>query len=110
VIISPRNPVAKLSLQQLQGIFSGAISDWSQVGGAAGRINVYARDSKSGTFDTFKTLVLDPENLFVFSRARVLRVRTSSFVHGRTSSSPFSHPASMLLTNHSTPLSTKQKL
>jgi hypothetical protein len=49
-----------VSLQQLQGIFSGALSDWSQVGGKPGKINVYARDSKSGTFDTFKTLVLDP--------------------------------------------------
>jgi phosphate transport system substrate-binding protein len=60
VIVSPVNPVAKLSLQQLQGIFSGALSDWSQVGGEHGKINVYARDAKSGTFDTFKTLVLDP--------------------------------------------------
>ncbi len=60
VIVAPTNPVNKLSLQQLQRIFSGAVSDWSQVGGAPGRINVYARDVKSGTFDTFKTLVLDP--------------------------------------------------
>jgi phosphate transport system substrate-binding protein len=70
VIVSPRNPVAKLSLQQLQGIFSGAISDWSQVGGTAGKINVYARDSKSGTFDTFKTLVLDPGNQKLTDNAR----------------------------------------
>jgi phosphate transport system substrate-binding protein len=60
VIVSPANPVSKLSLQQLQGIFSGAVTDWSQVGGMPGRIDVYARDAKSGTFDTFKTLVLDP--------------------------------------------------
>jgi len=60
VIVSPRNPVAKLSLQQVQGIFSGTLSDWSQVGGKPGKINVYARDSKSGTFDTFKALMLDP--------------------------------------------------
>jgi phosphate transport system substrate-binding protein len=60
VIVSPANPVTRLSLQQLQGIFSGAIADWSQVGGTPGKINVYARDAKSGTFDTFKTLVLDP--------------------------------------------------
>src|SRR5262249_32335289 len=60
VIVSPANPIAKLSLQQLRGIFSGAAFDWSQVGGKPGSINVYARDAKSGTFDTFKTLVLDP--------------------------------------------------
>jgi phosphate transport system substrate-binding protein len=60
VIVSPANRVDRLSMQQLQGIFSGAISDWSEVGGTPSRINVYARDAKSGTFDTFKTLVLDP--------------------------------------------------
>lgn len=62
VIVSPGNPVGSLSLQQLQEIFSGAVSDWSEVGGKPGKINVYARDAKSGTFDTFKTLVLDPGN------------------------------------------------
>jgi phosphate transport system substrate-binding protein len=60
VIVSPQNPVGKLSLEQLQGIFSGTVTDWSQVGGTAGRIDIYARDAKSGTFDTFKTMVLDP--------------------------------------------------
>jgi phosphate transport system substrate-binding protein len=60
VIVSPGNPVVRLTLQQLQGVFSGAISDWLEIGGTPGRINVYARDAKSGTYDTFKTLVLDP--------------------------------------------------
>jgi phosphate transport system substrate-binding protein len=60
VIVSPRNPVTKLTLRQLQDIFSGAVSDWSQVGATPGKVNVYARDARSGTFDTFKSLVLDP--------------------------------------------------
>jgi phosphate transport system substrate-binding protein len=72
VVVSPQNPVAKLSLQHLQGIFSGTVSDWSQVGGTPGKINVYARDSKSGTFDTFKTLVLDPGNQQLTDNARRL--------------------------------------
>ena len=72
VIVSPENPVAKLSLQQLEGIFSGSLADWSQVGGKPGQINVYARDAKSGTFDTFKTLVLDPANQKLVSSARRL--------------------------------------
>ena len=72
VIVSPQNSITKLSLQQLQGIFSGGISDWSQVGATAGRINVYARDSKSGTFDTFKALVLDPGKQKIADDARRL--------------------------------------
>lgn len=58
VIVNPGNTVPALTKAQLQGIFSGAIKDWAQVGAAAGPIHVLARDDKSGTFDTFKSLVL----------------------------------------------------
>jgi phosphate transport system substrate-binding protein len=60
VIVNKDNPVTALSLDLIARIFSGEINDWSLVGGAPGPINVYARDRQSGTWDTFKTLVLDP--------------------------------------------------
>jgi phosphate transport system substrate-binding protein len=34
------------------------LRDWSQVGRQPGPITVYARDDKSGTYDTFKSLIL----------------------------------------------------
>lgn len=58
VVVNPANPVATLTLTQLGSIFTGALTDWSQVGGPPGRIQVYARDVKSGTYDTFNELVL----------------------------------------------------
>jgi len=58
VLVHKGNPVDTLSVQQIGDIFSGKITDWAQVGGKAGPIDVLARDAKSGTFDTFKTLVL----------------------------------------------------
>lgn len=47
VIVNPRNPVAPLSGAQVRDIFSGKITDWSQVGGARGPIVVLTppRDS-----------------------------------------------------------------
>jgi phosphate transport system substrate-binding protein len=63
VVVNPANPVASLTLDQLRGIFSGAITNWSQIGEAPGDIHVYARDDKSGTFDTFKALVLGSTKL-----------------------------------------------
>ena len=60
VIVHAGNPVDHLSRGQLRDIFAGRITDWSQVGGRSQSINLYARDDKSGTFDTFKALVLDP--------------------------------------------------
>ena len=58
VIVHPANRVASLTVDQVGAIFSGVITDWKQVGGTPGPIDVYARDDKSGTYDTFKTLVL----------------------------------------------------
>jgi phosphate transport system substrate-binding protein len=59
VIIHKANPVNTLTMDEVAAIFSGKIGDWSQVGGNPGEIRVYARDENSGTYDTFKSLVLD---------------------------------------------------
>lgn len=58
IVLHPSNPIDVLSTLQLAQIFSGEVSDWSQLGGPSGAINLYARDDNSGTFDTFKELVL----------------------------------------------------
>lgn len=63
VLVNKTNPVTRLSLADIQGLFSGAITDWSQAGGKPGPVHVYARDDKSGTYDTFKALVLRDKKL-----------------------------------------------
>jgi phosphate transport system substrate-binding protein len=63
VIVNPANPVNGLAKDQIMQIFSGEFSDWSQVGPLPGPIKIYARDDKSGTYDTFKTLVLEGKGL-----------------------------------------------
>ncbi len=60
IIVAPQNPLASISVADLARIFSGEVRDWSQLGLPSGPINLYARDQKSGTFDTFKSLVLKP--------------------------------------------------
>jgi phosphate transport system substrate-binding protein len=63
IIVNRANPVSALSLAQLASIFSGEITDWSGVSGRQGKIKLYSRDDKSGTYDTFKTLVLGSRGL-----------------------------------------------
>jgi phosphate transport system substrate-binding protein len=58
VIVSRKNPVRTLAKEQIAQIFQGTIGNWLQVGGSDGAIHLYARDDKSGTYDTFLTLVL----------------------------------------------------
>ena len=69
VLVSPNNPVNQLSLEQIAKIFAGELTDWAQVGGTPGEIKLYARDGKSGTYDTFDTLVLKPANVKISQKA-----------------------------------------
>lgn len=63
VIVHRENPVQALSVAQVQAIFSGRIRDWRAVGGRPGRIVLHARDERSGTWDTFRNLVLKDAGL-----------------------------------------------
>jgi len=70
VIVNPANPLQNLTIEQIGKLFSGDIADWKALGGSEGAVNVYARDDKSGTFDTFKSLVLDPLGLKLAATAK----------------------------------------
>jgi glucose/mannose transport system substrate-binding protein len=58
IIVNRNNPLNALTKQQLADIFSGKTTDWSQLGATPGPIYLYAPDENSGTFDTFKSVVL----------------------------------------------------
>ena len=58
VIINAGNPLATLTKRQVEQIFAGDITDWSQVGGTAGPISVYTRNTSSGTYADFKELAM----------------------------------------------------
>jgi phosphate transport system substrate-binding protein len=50
--------VVTLTKEQLARLFSGSVKNWQEVGGRSQPVGVHARDDESGTFDTFKHLVL----------------------------------------------------
>jgi len=59
IIVHPANPINSMSKATVTRIFSGQITHWRQLGvNHLGKINLYARDNNSGTYDTFKSLVL----------------------------------------------------
>lgn len=86
VVVNPANPLQSLTIEQVGRIFSGTVTDWSQVGGSAGAIQIYARDDKSGTYDTFKSLVLDPAKLQLAAGAR--RYESSSELSDAVAADP----------------------
>ncbi|BBP75907.1 membrane protein [Pseudomonas sp. Ost2] len=58
IILHPQNPLNQLDTGQLAKIFAGEVKTWEELGGIGGAIHLYARDDQSGTWDTFKDLVL----------------------------------------------------
>jgi phosphate transport system substrate-binding protein len=58
IIVHPANPISSLTVAQVRDAFAGRIRDWSELGGPPGPINLYARDDKSGTYDSFQAMVL----------------------------------------------------
>jgi len=58
VVVNPKNPVNKLTMQQLADIFTGKISNWKDVGGVDQKIVILSREVNSGTHVYFKEHVL----------------------------------------------------
>jgi len=63
VLVNKSNPLDSITKQQLADVFAGNITDWSQIGGGPGPIYLYAPDNDSGTFDTFKSIILSSRAL-----------------------------------------------
>jgi len=53
LVVNPKNPVASLTTAQVKAIFAGSIDNWKAVGGTDKAINLYTRDTASGTRSVF---------------------------------------------------------
>lgn len=58
VVVHPSNPRGNLTIEQIRDIFAGKISNWSELGGPNQKIVVISRDTNSGTYETFETLIM----------------------------------------------------
>lgn len=56
VIVNADSKVSDLTVEQIAQIFTGAVTDWSEVGGDAGTISCIGREAGSGTRDGFETI------------------------------------------------------
>lgn len=57
VVINPANEVSDLTTEQVQKIFMGEITNWSEVGGKDAEILVVSRESGSGTRGAFEEIL-----------------------------------------------------
>ena len=63
IVVHPSNPLRELSVAQVHDIYLGKITNWKQLGGPDGKIVVVSRDTNSGTYETFDTLVMNQEKM-----------------------------------------------
>ncbi|ROS05342.1 phosphate ABC transporter substrate-binding protein (PhoT family) [Sinobacterium caligoides] len=70
IIVHPDNSLNELSKPILKRIFSGEIDNWRQLGGDDRAITLYARDDNSGTWDTFRSLVLGKKTALASGASR----------------------------------------
>jgi len=64
--VNSRNPVTELTVEEIQGIYTGEITNWSQVGGKRQRIRPFQRAENSGSQSALLRLMeglplLEPE-------------------------------------------------
>ena len=56
VIVNPENPVSDLDVETIAKIYTGEITNWSQVGGNDAEIVLIGREAGSGTRDGFESI------------------------------------------------------
>ncbi|MCL2637222.1 MAG: phosphate ABC transporter substrate-binding protein [Oscillospiraceae bacterium] len=69
IIIHPDNLVNNLTIEQVRGIYTRSITNWSEVGGHDAKIHIISREEGSGTRSAFQDLVMADE--FISQRAVV---------------------------------------
>ena len=77
VVVNPENPVSELSIEQIGKIYTGATTNWKQVGGPDKHIVLLSRESSSGTFVYFQKRVMNKRD---YSREALLMPSTSAIV------------------------------
>lgn len=62
IAVHPNLNIEGLTLEQLKGIYTGQITNWSQVGGPNLKITPYSRPNDSGTTEFFKENILKTQD------------------------------------------------
>lgn len=62
IFLNDKNKVNELTLEEIQKIYTGEITNWKDLGGTDSKIVLYGRESNSGTYVYFKEEVLDEKD------------------------------------------------
>jgi phosphate transport system substrate-binding protein len=63
VVVNPANSVAGLAIEKVRAVYAGRIRNWKELGGPDQPIVAVSRDTNSGTYETFESLVMKGEKM-----------------------------------------------
>jgi phosphate transport system substrate-binding protein len=84
VIVHPSCPVQGLTTDQIRDIYTGKITNWKELGGPNVAIVMISRDTNSGTYESFETLVLNKQKI----SDKAEYVGSSGAIRSRVQSTP----------------------
>jgi len=59
IIVNEANPLESITLEEVELIFSGDVTDWSGITAQTGDISAYTRNTSSGTYAVFQELAMN---------------------------------------------------
>lgn len=68
IIVNESNPMESITLEEVEMIFSGDVTDWSGVSTETGDISVYTRNTSSGTYAVFQKLGMNSRDYGIESQ------------------------------------------
>ncbi|MDY6932917.1 MAG: phosphate ABC transporter substrate-binding protein [Spirochaetota bacterium] len=84
IIVHPSNKIENLTLKELHNIYSGKITNWSQLGSVDNKIVVISRDNSSGTYGIWNKMVIKEDKIV----RKAVRVAANSAMVYTVSSTP----------------------
>lgn len=86
LLVAKENPAVSISLDNIAKVFSGQVTDWSEIGLPPGKVNVYAPVDGMGLLIHFENTILKPRGLKLTPNA--IRTKTAVEWSDRVAADP----------------------
>ncbi len=84
IVVHPSSPILGLTTAQVRDIYTGKITNWKEIGGPNVAIVLISRDTNSGTYESFESLVMN--KMKISDKAEY--VGSSGAIRARVQSTP----------------------
>ena len=84
IVVHPSSPIQGLTVDQIRDIYMGKVANWKELGGPNVAIVLISRDTNSGTYESFESLVMNKQKI----SDKAEYVGSSGAIRARVQSTP----------------------